>query len=157
MYSAIPFHHSVSPPFLPIGSLLFLSFRDNNCNFRKCRGYVQSFKYLCRVHIFCRHTKVELHDTFLKGDFAHLISRPLSLFCLRHISNFAQHFFFQTFLFPDCFQRVREKIIKVRPRCFCLATIPVFFCCFSEGCSAFCPVAFYPVHGSVSIHRLERG
>ena len=36
-------------------------------------------------------------------------------------------FLFQTFLFPDCFQRIKEKIIKVRPLCFCLATIPVFF------------------------------
>ena len=100
MYSAIPFRHSVSPPFLPIGSLLLLLFRENNCNFRKCWSYVQSFKYLCRVHIFCRHTKVQLHDTFLKGDYAHLISRPLSLFCLRHIPNFARRFFVPNFSFP---------------------------------------------------------
>ena len=100
MYSAIPFCHSVSPPFLPIGSLLLLLFRENNCYFRKCWSYVQSFKYLCRVHIFCRHTKVELHDTFLKGDYAHLISGPLSLFCLRHIPNFARRFFVPNFSFP---------------------------------------------------------
>ena len=39
----------------------------------------------------------------------------------------AAFFLFQTFLFPDCFQRIREKIIKVRPLCFCLATISVLF------------------------------
>ena len=49
-----------------------------------------------------------------------------------------------------------QEMIKVRPLCFCLATIPVFFCCFCEGCSAFCPEAWYPVHGSVNIYRHER-
>ena len=34
---------------------------------------------------------------------------------------------FQTFLFPDCFQRIREKIVEVRPLCLCLATISVLF------------------------------
>ena len=31
---------------------LFLSFRDNNCNFRRCRSYVQSFKYLFAEYTF---------------------------------------------------------------------------------------------------------
>ena len=44
---------------------------------------------------------------------------------------------FQTFLFPDCFQRIREKIIKVRLRCFCLAAIPVFFVVFLKDAQLF--------------------
>ena len=36
-------------------------------------------------------------------------------------------FLFQTFLFPDCFQRIREKIVEVRPLCLCLATISFLF------------------------------
>ena len=46
-------------------------------------------------------------------------------------------FLFQTFLFLDCFQRIREKIIKVWPLCFCLATIPVFFVVFLKDAQLF--------------------
>ena len=39
-------------------------------------------------------------------------------------------FSYQTFLSPDCFQRISEQIVKMRPLCSCLATIPSFLLLF---------------------------
>ena len=94
----------------------------------------QSVRFLlCRL-LFCSY--------FARGIFPNFV---------------ASRFLVPNFSFPGLLSKNWRKNNQSATSVLLFGNNTCLFCCFSEGCSAFCQGVFYPVHGSVSIHRHERG